>query len=584
MEATTATTPIEASTGSKTIADLLALAAQKHADKVAVRDKVDGEWHDRQLRRGRRDRARDRARADRPRHRGRRARLHPLQHPPRVDATRLRRSPRPAPSSSRSTRPTPRRSASGCSATPGPARSSARTPTRWPRSWRSASGCPDLRTIIVIDPSGDVGRRDPRSTTLRERGRGGDRGRAARRAPPPSAPTTRSRSSTRRARPARRRAACSPTATTATSSTCARRVDVVHDGEVVYLFLPLAHAFALLIQLLVVRPRRRRSPTSAATRKQIVARAAARSSRPTSRRCRASSRRSTRSPRRASSADARGAARRRRSRSASRSATCRPHGQEVPEELQKPVRGGRRAACSRTSARSSAATCARRSRGAAPIAHEILEFFYAAGVPVLEGYGMTETATVATYSTVENHRSAPSGARCPASSCKIADDGEILIKGAEHLRRLLQQRRRVASAPSRTAGCTPATSARSTRTATCRSPAARRTSSSPRAARTSRRRTSRTTSSSALDLPGGHARRPPALPGRARSRSTRRRSPVRARSTACRATSPTLGAATRGARAHPGRARPRQRAATRRSSRSRSSRSSTTTSRRRPAS
>ena len=47
MEATTATTPNEASTGSKTIADLLALAAQKHAHKVAVREKVDGEWRDR---------------------------------------------------------------------------------------------------------------------------------------------------------------------------------------------------------------------------------------------------------------------------------------------------------------------------------------------------------------------------------------------------------------------------------------------------------------------------------------------------------------------------------------------------------
>src|SRR5207237_840021 len=42
--------------------------------------------------------------------------------------------------------------------------------------------------------------------------------------------------------------------------------------------------------------------------------------------------------------------------------------------------------------------------GAAPIAQEILEFFYACGVPVLEGYGMTETSTVATVNTVEDFR------------------------------------------------------------------------------------------------------------------------------------------------------------------------------------
>src|SRR5262245_19380847 len=46
MEATTATTPSEASTGSKTIADLMALAARKHGDKVALRHKRDGEWRD----------------------------------------------------------------------------------------------------------------------------------------------------------------------------------------------------------------------------------------------------------------------------------------------------------------------------------------------------------------------------------------------------------------------------------------------------------------------------------------------------------------------------------------------------------
>jgi long-chain acyl-CoA synthetase len=68
--------------------------------------------------------------------------------------------------------------------------------------------------------------------------------------------------------------------------------------------------------------------------------------------------------------------------------------------------------------------------GAAPIAHEILEFFWACGVPVLEGYGMTETATSATISTVKNHRFGTVGRALPGLQVKIADDGEVLLKGA----------------------------------------------------------------------------------------------------------------------------------------------------------
>jgi long-chain acyl-CoA synthetase len=67
--------------------------------------------------------------------------------------------------------------------------------------------------------------------------------------------------------------------------------------------------------------------------------------------------------------------------------------------------------------------------GAAPIAREILEFFYACGVPVFEGYGMTETATAATISTLEQHRFGTVGRALPGVSLKIAEDGEILIKG-----------------------------------------------------------------------------------------------------------------------------------------------------------
>jgi long-chain acyl-CoA synthetase len=67
--------------------------------------------------------------------------------------------------------------------------------------------------------------------------------------------------------------------------------------------------------------------------------------------------------------------------------------------------------------------------GAAPIAKEILEFFWAAGVPVLEGYGMTETATAATVCTVEDHKFGTVGKPFPGVEIKIADDGEVLIKG-----------------------------------------------------------------------------------------------------------------------------------------------------------
>ncbi|HUB73468.1 MAG TPA: long-chain fatty acid--CoA ligase [Solirubrobacteraceae bacterium] len=103
-------------------------------------------------------------------------------------------------------------------------------------------------------------------------------------------------------------------------------------------------------------------------------------------------------------------------------------GEQVPEELMQPfeeadeqlfknvraIFGGR---------------VRRATSGAAPIAKEILEFFWACGVPVLEGYGMTETATAATVSTIENHRFGTVGRALPGVEIKIADDGEILVKG-----------------------------------------------------------------------------------------------------------------------------------------------------------
>lgn len=67
--------------------------------------------------------------------------------------------------------------------------------------------------------------------------------------------------------------------------------------------------------------------------------------------------------------------------------------------------------------------------GAAPIAQEILEFFDEAGVPVLEGYGLTETTGVATISTIEDHKFGTVGRALPGVDLRIADDGEIVMSG-----------------------------------------------------------------------------------------------------------------------------------------------------------
>ena len=69
--------------------------------------------------------------------------------------------------------------------------------------------------------------------------------------------------------------------------------------------------------------------------------------------------------------------------------------------------------------------------GAAPIAPEILEFFHACGVPVMEGYGMTETATSATVnrSLAGEFRFGSVGKPMHGVEVKIADDAEVLIKG-----------------------------------------------------------------------------------------------------------------------------------------------------------
>jgi long-chain acyl-CoA synthetase len=67
--------------------------------------------------------------------------------------------------------------------------------------------------------------------------------------------------------------------------------------------------------------------------------------------------------------------------------------------------------------------------GAAPINPDILRFFDAAGVLVLEGWGMTETSTAATISRPEAFKFGTIGKPFEGCEVKVAEDGEILVRG-----------------------------------------------------------------------------------------------------------------------------------------------------------
>jgi long-chain acyl-CoA synthetase len=73
--------------------------------------------------------------------------------------------------------------------------------------------------------------------------------------------------------------------------------------------------------------------------------------------------------------------------------------------------------------------CRLAATGSAPIDPEIVEFFRALGVPLVEGWGMSELSNAATFASPGEARSGAVGRAFPGVEVRLADDGEVLVRG-----------------------------------------------------------------------------------------------------------------------------------------------------------
>jgi long-chain acyl-CoA synthetase len=420
MESSTAVPGHERATGSATIADLIGLAAERHAGTPAVRHKRDGAWHDvsyaelgeivSEVGRGLIDLG-----------------IAPGDHVAILCTTR------------------PEWTYADFGITTAGAVAVPIYPTNSPEEceWVAADSesiaivcedaaqvakirqvrdrLPALETIIVVDPSGDTGDAIPLDT-VRERGRRRDVAELEQRiqAVTPDQPYTIIYTSGTTGPP--KGCILSHGNYRAVVSMCEHDA-VVQAGDVAYLFLPLAHSFALLIQLTALDL----GSTLAyfgGDPKQIIAELS--EVRPTYLPSvpRIFEKLYTLVTSHGDAEQIKAA-----TQVGLKVRALQAAGQEVPPELQAHFDAAEEKLFKNVRA-AFGGQLRQATSGAAPIAQEILEFFFACGVPVLEGYGMTETATASTVSTVDSFRFGSVGRALPGLEIRIAGDGEVLLKGS----------------------------------------------------------------------------------------------------------------------------------------------------------
>ena len=283
------------------------------------------------------------------------------------------------------------------------------------------TGLDKLEHVLLIDPSGD-GDSAGSIEQLRERARGGDRSELDRRCAAVSPGDTYTIIYTSGTTGAPKGVVLSH-ANCATLGVMVTEIGFVTDDDLSYLYLPLAHSFALTVQLAsfdvgsgivywggdplqIIAELMQTSPTYFPSVPRVFEKLYALALSMAE-----------------SEEQLRGAV-----EVGIRVRGLRARGEDVPEELSAAYDRAEEALYGKVRALFGG-RMEKAVTGAAPISSEILEFFHACGVPVLEGWGLTETVALGTVNRLESFKLGTVGPPLPGIELKIADDGEILIKG-----------------------------------------------------------------------------------------------------------------------------------------------------------